>query len=96
MDTLIKGALDAAALRPATPCERHSDREGTLAISLPSIGIMRYWCQECRDEYDRTFPSKGFGRAFGTGTGKEAHAEAQESKRLQEDYDRARPTKERR
>jgi hypothetical protein len=37
-------------------CERHPEREGQLAISLPSIGIARYWCQECRDEYDRTHP----------------------------------------
>jgi hypothetical protein len=60
-----------------TPCERHPEREGKLAISLPSIGIMRYWCQECRDEYDATHQSKGFGRAFGTGLGPDANAEAQ-------------------
>ena len=72
-------------------CERHPEREGKLAISLPSIGIERYWCAECRAEYDRIFPSKGFGRAFGTGCGAEAHAEAQEAGRLQQDYDNSKP-----
>ena len=67
-------------------CERHPEREGILAISLPSIGIMRYWCHECREEYDRTYPSKGFGRAYATGLGPQAHAEAQEAKRYDEDY----------
>ena len=72
-------------------CERHPEREGQLAISLPSIGIVRYWCQECRDEYDRTHPSKGFGRAYATGLGPQAHAEAQEAARQQEDFDNAKP-----
>ena len=85
MDSLIEAALNAAALRPAT-CEHHPDREGTLAISLPSIGIRRYWCKECRDVYDATFPAKGFGRAFGTGIGSEAHAEAQESGRMDKEF----------
>ena len=62
-------------------CERHPERDGILAIDLPSIGIRRYWCQQCRDKYDAQYPSKGFGRAFGTGISKEAHAEAQESGR---------------
>ena len=77
-------------------CERHPEREGKLAISLPSIGIMRYWCQECRDEYDRKFPSKGFGRAYASGLGPQAHAEAQESGRQQDDFDNARPFSEQR
>jgi hypothetical protein len=51
----------------------------------------------CKDCSERLHPfGRLSGRAFGTGTGKEAHAEAQESKRYAEDYDRARPTKERR
>ena len=69
-------------------CERHPEREGKLAISLPSIGIMRYWCQECRDEYDAKFPSKGFGRAYATGLGPQAHAEAQEAGRQQDEFSR--------
>ena len=67
-------------------CERHPKREGKLAIDLPSLGIKRFWCKECSDAY----PSKGFGRAFGTGTGPIAHAEAQESGRLQAEYERGR------
>ena len=69
-----------------TSCERHPEHEGQLAISLPSIGIMRYWCQECRDEYDAKFPSKGFGRAYATGLGPQAHAEAQEAGRQQDEF----------
>ena len=68
-------------------CERHPDRAGTLAIDLPSLGIKRYWCKECCDAY----PSKGFGRAYATGLGQEAHAEAQESGVLQAEYERGRP-----
>jgi hypothetical protein len=75
-----------------TPCERHPEREGKLAISLPSIGIMRYWCQECRDEYDRTHPSKGFGRAFGSGCGPEAAAEQRELKAMQDEEFRGKPS----
>jgi hypothetical protein len=69
-------------------CERHPEREGQLAISLPSIGIMRYWCAECRAEYDAKFPSKGFGRAYATGLGPDAHAEAQEAGQLQDEFSR--------
>ena len=47
-------------------------------------------CKECTE---RLHP---FGRAYGTGTGKEAAAEAREAQRYQQDYERARPTKERR
>lgn len=71
-----------------TSCERHPEREGQLAISLPSIGIMRYWCQECRDEYDAKFPSKGFGRAYASGLGPDAQAEAQEAGQLQDEFSR--------
>ena len=72
-------------------CERHPDRQGFLSIDLPSIRIKRFWCLECRAEYDERFPSKGFGRAYGTGTSLEAHAEAQEAGRLQEEYHNAKP-----
>ena len=34
-------------------CENHADREGLLAVSLPSIGIMRYMCAECRTAFDK-------------------------------------------
>lgn len=30
------------------PCEAHADREGTLAADLPSLGIHRYLCAECK------------------------------------------------
>ena len=29
------------------PCENHPSRPGWLAISLPSIGVHRYLCDEC-------------------------------------------------
>jgi hypothetical protein len=35
-------------------CENHPDREGLLAVSLPSIGIMRHMCAECRSAFDRS------------------------------------------
>lgn len=31
------------------PCEKHAEREGTLAVDLPSIGMKRYMCAECRN-----------------------------------------------
>ena len=34
-------------------CENHADREGLLAVSLPSIGIMRHMCAECRTAFDK-------------------------------------------
>ena len=73
-------------------CERHPDREGTLAIDLPSMGIRRYWCSECRDAY----PSKGFGRAYATGLGKQAHEEAQEAAKAQQEFDNSKPYSEQR
>lgn len=33
-------------------CDKHTDREGTLAVELPSIGVRRYLCAECRAELD--------------------------------------------
>ena len=78
------------------PCERHPERDGVLAISLPYIGIARYWCKECRDAYDATYPSRGFGRAYATGLGPDVHAEAQEAQRQQTDFDNAKPFSEQR
>ena len=75
-----------------TPCERHPEREGKLAISLPSIGVARYWCKECRDAYDAQYPSKGFGRAFGSGCGPQAAAEQRELKEMQEQERRGKPS----
>ena len=72
-------------------CSRHPERDGKLAIDLPSIGIKHYWCKECRDKYDATFPSKGFRRAFGTGLGSDAHAEAQEANRYDDEYQSMKP-----
>lgn len=36
------------------PCEKHADREGTLAVHLPSIGVKRYLCSECRADLTAT------------------------------------------
>ncbi len=33
-------------------CENHAEREGLLTVSLPSFGIMRYMCGECRTAFD--------------------------------------------
>ena len=30
------------------PCKNHEDRAGTLAVDLPSLGLRRYLCAECR------------------------------------------------
>ena len=29
-------------------CEKHADRPGSLAVDLPSIGVQRHLCDECR------------------------------------------------
>lgn len=68
-------------------CELHPEREGLLSIDLPSIGLKRYWCVECRADYDAKFPARGFGRAFGTGIGPEAEAERQDDARMRREYD---------
>ena len=34
-------------------CENHPEREGLLTVSLPSIGIMRHMCAECRTAFDK-------------------------------------------
>lgn len=73
-------------------CENHPDREGFLAIDLPSIRLKRFWCLECRLEYDAQFPSKGFGRAYGSGTGPQAAAEQRESKDMQDEFSRGMKT----
>ena len=62
-------------------CEKHPDRDGILTVDLPSIGIKKYECIECRAAWQL---SVGHGRAYGTGLGQEAHREAQEAWR----YDR--------
>ena len=33
-------------------CENHADREGILAVDLPSIGIRRFMCMECKAAFD--------------------------------------------
>ncbi len=38
-------------------CETHADREGTLAVDLPSLGIKRYLCEQCRAELNRVLSS---------------------------------------
>lgn len=38
-----------------TPCEKHAERDGRLAVHLPSLGIKRYMCEECRAELDAVF-----------------------------------------
>jgi hypothetical protein len=58
-------------------------------VSLPSIGVQRYLCAECRAIDDRkAFTST---RAFATGLGWDAAQESREAQRYQEDYDRAKP-----
>ena len=73
MDRLIEDALDAAALRTATPCERHPERKAVTSAPDARIGWRRrYMCKECADSE----PKLGYARAFGTGLGPEAAAEA--------------------
>ena len=62
-----------------TQCERHSGRHGILTVDLPSIGIRRYMCLECRMAFELAVSS---GRAYATGLGHEAHREAQEAARF--------------
>ena len=52
-------------------CEKHPDRDASL------IGVSRRMCLECQLAYQLGYRE----RAYGTGIGKEAHAEAQESGR---------------
>jgi hypothetical protein len=33
-------------------CENHADRKAHLVVSLPSIGVMRYMCDECQVAFD--------------------------------------------
>ena len=65
----------------AIPCERHPDRVGVTSIYSEAHDWQRiYLCKECSDTLHP------FGRAFGTGTGREAHAEAQEAGRYDREY----------
>ena len=32
-------------------CEQHPDREGTLTVDLPSIGVQRYMCDACIEAF---------------------------------------------
>ena len=69
-------------------CLRHPERKAvTSAPDARIVWRRRYMCKECSDET----PKLGYARAFGTGLGPEAHAEAQESGRLQQDYDWGKP-----
>ena len=45
-------------------CDTHAEREGTLAVDLPSIGVRRYLCDECRAEMIRIFSSYKGKREF--------------------------------
>lgn len=38
-------------------CENHADREGTLTVDLPSIGVRRFMCAECRSAFNATMSS---------------------------------------
>ena len=67
MDSLLESALNAAALRPM--CDKHSDRFATSQI----YGGGPWQCMECTAA---TIAFTARGRAFGTGCGPEAHAEA--------------------
>ena len=66
-------------------CEKHPDRDGILTVDLPSIGIRRYMCLECRMAWQLGIKPE---RAYGTGLGRAAHQEAQESKRYADDWER--------
>jgi len=76
----MQDALNAAALRPT--CKRHPDRVATSTL----YGIAQ--CLECVREDQAIYH-----RAFGTGIGPEAHAEAQESGAYQAEYERLAPPK---
>ena len=58
-------------------CEKHPDRDGILT------GVYRFFCLECR-----AAQQLGYTRAVGTGIGREAHYEAQESKRYDDEFQR--------
>lgn len=58
-------------------CRRHPDRAGVTSIYAGEMWLRVYLCKECAD----AFPWPRY-RAFGTGTGPEAHAEAQEAGRM--------------
>jgi len=38
-------------------CEQHHDREGHLAVDLPSINVRRYLCDECSEELAKALAS---------------------------------------
>jgi hypothetical protein len=59
-------------------CEKHPDRDASL------IGVSRRMCLECQLAYQLGYRE----RAYGTGIGKEAHGEAQESKRYNDEFQR--------
>ena len=60
-------------------CEKHPERDAIL------VGVSRRMCLECQLAYQLSIPR---GRAFGTGTGRAAHAEAQESKSYNDEFQR--------
>ena len=62
-------------------CYHHPERVGVTSVYLESAGFQRVLlCKECGDKLHP------FGRAYGTGLGSEAHAEAQESGRYDREY----------
>ena len=72
-------------------CYHHPERVGVTSVYLESAGFQRVLlCKECGDKLHP------FGRAYGTGLGSQAHAEAQESGRMQREYEGAKPYSEQR
>lgn len=63
-------------------CRRHPDRAGVTSIYSAAADWQRiYLCKECADAFP--WPRE---RAYGTGIGPEAHAEAQEAGRMDKEY----------
>jgi hypothetical protein len=87
MDSLIEASLNAAALRPDDPhCVRHPDRKGVTMLYGGENFERIYYCKECSDAMPNTYR-----RAYGTGVGPQAHAEAQEAGRMDKEYQDLKP-----
>ena len=66
-------------------CHKHPDRQGVASVNMPDL---RYLCMECSAEIVLMTASR---RAYGTGIGPEARAEANEAKAMQDEYTRGIP-----
>lgn len=51
------GPLRCRFADPSRPrCENHEERDGLLTVHLPSIGIERFMCIECRAAFAKNLP----------------------------------------